>query len=60
MQNISEISTLLLAIFLGSVLIGVRGEFLENVNKIQRPVLLVVAGEVAAELEYHGQRLAGR
>lgn len=56
-QNISKISALLLAIFLSPILVGIRGEFLENFNEFKRPVLLVVGGEVTTEFEYHGECL---
>lgn len=60
MQNISKISALLLAIFLSPILVGIRGEFLENFDEVKRPVLLVVGGEITTEFEYHGECLTRR
>lgn len=60
MQNISKISALLLAIFLSPILVGIRGEFLENFNEVKRPILFVIGGEITAKFEYYGHCLAGR
>jgi len=52
-QNISKISALLFAIFLSTILVRIRGEFLENFDQVERPILLVITGEITTEFEYH-------